>query len=338
MKSISNQQRLFLVESEQLLEIARDIQLKSAAFKGSMKWLKSGEHEYLIRLADHRGNGKSLGRKSPQTEAIYQQFQMGKAALKARIASARDQLSLQSKLNRAAGMGRLPSAVAKILSLAHSKLNSDNFTVIGTHALFAYETLSGVFFKQELLASGDVDLMFDPRKKLSLISTKLNGSGLLGLLKEVDKTYSIMSGSNFRAVNSNGFIVDLIIPIQDIRRPSISLAPDDLIASEVFGLDWLCNAPSVNTFAIAEMGMPIPMKVPDPRAFAIHKTWLSKREDRSPVKKPRDFEQAAMVTQALLQYLPNYALSSKELMYLPKVVVETYQDEMNLNLFPSIDL
>jgi len=34
---------------------------------------------------------------------------------------------------------------------------------------------------------------------------------------------------------------------------------------------------------------------PDPRAFAMHKYWLSERYDRNPQKKNRDLEQAIAV-------------------------------------------
>jgi hypothetical protein len=36
---------------------------------------------------------------------------------------------------------------------------------------------------------------------------------------------------------------------------------------------------------IAQDGMPAPIVSPDPRAFAIHKMWLSKQDDRDPAKK-----------------------------------------------------
>jgi transposase InsO family protein len=43
---------------------------------------------------------------------------------------------------------------------------------------------------------------------------------------------------------------------------------------------------------IDEDGWPVPIKVPDPRAFALHKAWLSTLTTREPVKKQRDLAQA----------------------------------------------
>jgi hypothetical protein len=42
--------------------------------------------------------------------------------------------------------------------------------VIGTQALYAYEAAGGAHFLLELLASGDVDLLYDARKKLVVVS------------------------------------------------------------------------------------------------------------------------------------------------------------------------
>ena len=43
-----------------------------------MKWVRAADHEYLVRLRDARGNGKSLVRRSPETERIYAAFTAGK--------------------------------------------------------------------------------------------------------------------------------------------------------------------------------------------------------------------------------------------------------------------
>jgi hypothetical protein len=44
--------------------------------------------------------------------------------------------------------------------------------------------------------------------------------------------------------------------------------------------------------AIDEKGYPLRLVVIDPRAFELHKAWVSEREDREPLKAVRDLEQA----------------------------------------------
>ena len=296
---MGNQQRLFLTESVQLLESWRHSRDTANGFRGGMKWLKSGGHEYLVRLVDTRGNGKSLGRRGQETEAIYASFTKGRADAYARHSALTKRLEDQSRLNRAVGLGRVPRAVADVLMALDERHATLDFRVVGTHALFAYEAMAGVFCTQELLASGDVDLLYDPRKKLSLVSSKLDSRGFLGLLQSVDRTYAPIRVGGFRAVNNDGFMVDLIAPAQDLQGRQITFASGDLVASEVPGLQWLCNAPAVQATAISESGNPLLINAPDPRAFMIHKAWLSTRDDRDPVKKPRDMDQARMMLDML---------------------------------------
>jgi hypothetical protein len=63
------------------------------------------------------------------------------------------------------------------------------------------------------------------------------------------------------------------------------------------------------------------MVVPDPRAFALHKLWLSRQTDREPIKRRRDREQAIAVCRLVLQYLPHLRFQPEELRMFPKSVV-----------------
>jgi hypothetical protein len=68
--------------------------------------------------------------------------------------------------------------------------------------------------------------------------------------------------------------------------------------------------------------MPAPMIVPDPRAFALHKFWLSSPDDREPVKKQRDREQAMAVGKLIAEHLPQYRFNISELRMFPLEVVQ----------------
>ena len=138
--------------------------------------------------------------------------------------------------------------------------------------MYAYEASAGSHFLLELLASGDVDLLYDARRKKIVVSEKLDGNGLLGLLKKADKTFECVRENGYRAANA--------------------------------GLQWLLNSPKLDTVAIDEDGWPVPMRVPDPRAFALHKAWLSGLPTREPLKKPRDLDQARAVAQLVQDQMP----------------------------------
>ena len=101
-------------------------------------------------------------------------------------------------------------------------------------------------------------------------------------------------------------MVDLVIAPQGMNAPEgVTFAKADLVATEVPGLQWLLNSPKLDTVAIDEDGWPVPMRVPDPRAFALHKAWLSEQTSREPLKKPRDLAQAKALAKVVTEQLPH---------------------------------
>jgi len=304
-KPLSNQQRLHLVNAEQLYENYRAALEHSKSYRHGMRWKRMREVDYLFRGADRLGGGKLLGRRSRESERILQAFQEGKASAAGRLDAIERQLDEQARLNRALRLGRVPRVVSRILREIDAAGMLASFTVLGTQAMYAYEAAAGVQFLLELLASGDVDLLYDTRKAITLASRKLDGAGLLGLLKKADRSFECVRKRGFRAANAGQFMVDLIVPPRSMRDATpITFGPDDLVASEVPGLQWLINVPKLSACAIDEDGWPAPFRVPDPRAFALHKAWLANQPDREPVKKPRDLAQAKAVASMVAELMP----------------------------------
>ena len=325
MTPLNEQQRLFLVESSQLYAPWAQARLHLGSYKYGMKWLTSKGRDYLYRVVDASGNARSLGPRNPETEALYKSFTEGWSRAKERFSGLNERLVLQARLNKAVNLGRLPVVVSEILQAVDLSKARDDFRVVGTHAIFAYESMAGVHLRMELLASGDVDLLYDPRKKLALVAKHLDGNGLLGLLRKVDSSFDVFDQEPFRAVNKKGFMVDLIIPHRDMRcAEKVAFAEGDLEAIEIPNLHWLANAPCVDSVVISSNGMPVRVKVPDPRAFAVHKSWLSQQIDRDPVKKPRDLAQSKMVFDLLQDYLPTYPLDARDMRYFPKDILGKY--------------
>jgi len=91
--------------------------------------------------------------------------------------------------------------------------------------------------------------------------------------------------------------------MRDRSKPALTDLPEDLQGAAIFGLGWLINSPKMDVIAIDERGYPVRMVVIDPRAFALHKAWISGREDREPVKAKRDFEQAQAAAVIATRYL-----------------------------------
>lgn len=276
-----------------------------------MRWKSVRGTEYLFRDKDRRGNGKSLGPRSPETEAVLAAFTARRAATHERLELIVEKIREQARLNKALRLNRVPRVVARVLRELDRAGLHDSLTVIDTQALYAYEAVAGSHFLLELLASGDVDLLYDARQKLTVVSDKLNGEGLLGLLKKADKTFECVRENGYRAANAGQFMVDLVIAPRGMQASeNITFSMADLVATEVPGLQWLLNAPKLDAVAVDEDGWPVPMRVPDPRTFALHKAWLSGLPEREPLKKPRDLEQARSVAKLVVDEMPQLSFEA----------------------------
>jgi hypothetical protein len=68
---------------------------------------------------------------------------------------------------------------------------------------------------------------------------------------------------------------------------------------------------------IDERGYPLTYPCPDPRAFALHKLWLSRRADRDVAKRIRDEQQARTVAELIAKRMPHLSFESSDLQALP---------------------
>ncbi len=271
-----------------------------------MRWKRLRDVEYLFRGSDREGRGRLLGRRSAETERTLEAFLARKVAAEARLSAVREQMDEQARLNVALRLARVPRVVGRILREIDRAGLLDSFTVLGPQALYGYEAAGGLQFLLELLASGDVDLLYDTRKSVAVVAGRMSGEGLLGLLKKADRSFECVRKRGFRAANAGQFMVDLIVPPRSMRDSQpVTFGDDDLVAAEVPGLQWLLNAPKLETFAIDETGWPAPFRIPDPRAFALHKAWLASQPDREPLKRPRDIGQARAVARMVVEHMPH---------------------------------
>ena len=158
MKALSNQQRLHQVNAAQLYENYRSAQSHAASYTYGLRWKTVRGAEYLFKDRDRRGNGKSFGPRSTQTEELLAVFSAGRQATQERLSLITEKIQEQARLNKALRLNRVPRVVARVLRELDRAGLHDSFTVIGTQALYAYEAEGGAHFLLELLASGDVDL------------------------------------------------------------------------------------------------------------------------------------------------------------------------------------
>ncbi|CAH0143378.1 GSU2403 family nucleotidyltransferase fold protein [Roseomonas sp. CECT 9278] len=324
------------VDCRQVFEALRAAEGElSRRFAGSMAWRTIHGKDYLYR---RRGKvEKSLGPRSAETEAMETAFRAGRARADDLAQGLRERLERMAPVNVALRLGRVPNVVARVLRrLDEQGLLGPRIAVVGTNALFVYEAAAGVQFGSGLLATVDVDLALDARRSLTL-AAELRPEGLLGLLRKVDRSFSIRRDGDFRAVNRDGFMVDLITAApRDLRRRAprarLGTAAEDLEAVEIGKLQWLVEAPRFASVAIAESGLPVRMVAADPRFFAAHKLWLAEREDREPEKRGRDRLQGEAVAGLLAGALSNLPVDDASLSQLPAALAVGLREAMMARL------
>ena len=325
--TISNAQAKAVIDSEQIFAAYRDLSSQWVDYEGGIHWKKISGKEYLYRTSDRKGNGRSMGVKSPATESIFLTFSSRKEVLSSRLKDLRSRLELQSKLNVVYRAGHAQNQVADICEqLDRAQLFGQNLMVIGTNALYAYEAMAGVRFQSDILATVDIDLLWNHTSRLRIATTKaMDKEGLLGLLRKADKSYEIVKTQPFRAVSKSGYMVDLI---RQMPSPPWASEPDrffdqDMVATDIWNMKWLLGAPKIDQPVIAGDGRIFMMTVPDPRAFVMFKLWLSQSDERDPLKKQRDAAQAIALIDVIEQKLPHLNANWKAIKSFPLDVVDS---------------
>lgn len=136
------------VDAKTVFEAWETAHKAASTVRGGMYWRRTGQTEYLIRTS-RSNTQKSLGPRTAETEAVYNKFFEMKNSAEARQSSLRQTLNRHQKLNRVLHVGRAPVIVVGILNVLATAGLSEHFTVVGTHALYAFETAAGVRIRLE---------------------------------------------------------------------------------------------------------------------------------------------------------------------------------------------
>lgn len=318
-----NQAKAF-IDAEQLYRAHQDTREKMRPYKGGMHWKTISGQQYLYRTLDSKGTAKSLGARSEATEALHLQFHQRRGELEQRLAAQQQRLDEQRRMLKALRVGSAPRVMAEVCrALCDHDLMGKNVLIIGTNALYAYEALAGVRLQGDVTATQDMDVLFKHQTRLTAVAREIGPDGLMGVLKAVDKTFEISTTQAFRAINADGYMVDLI---RQMPKPPWKSAPHNLgkddafVATDIANMDWMLSSPSIRQFAVADNGLPFELAVPDPRAFMLFKRWLSQQPDREPIKRTRDAAQAHVVSQLLQERLPQFHMASHSLKAFPKAI------------------
>jgi hypothetical protein len=275
--------------------------------RGGMYWRRTRGTEYLVRTSTSNSQ-KSLGARTPETEAIYSRFIQRKTAAETRLSSLRQALVQHQKLNRVLHVGRTPVIVVNILNRLAIAGLTEYFTVVGTHALYAFEAAAGVrIADSSAMETRDVDLLWDSRKRLQFITQMPVHGSMVKLLQKVDPTFVVRQNQRYTATNNDGFEVDILrreAKEGDTHPIRLSDDEDDFWVVQARNADFLVNAPRFSSVLVATSGHMARMNTISPVAFAEFKRWLARQPERDPLKRSRDLRQAELVEKLVAEYFP----------------------------------
>ena len=269
---------------------------------GGMYFKRQGDYEYLVRTSpDNRQ--QRVGARSRETEAIHASFTAEKARSESRLKSLRQALREAERLNKALKVGRVPTIVVDLLHVLHDAGLADHFRVVGTHALYAYETAAGVRITPGARATQDVDLLWDARKRVRFLADMARlDTSLLDVLRRADASFERKEGQLETAINARGFEVDFMRrqPEDDDPHPfRFSDDEGDLWPVQARRAALLTNTPVFEQVVVGNTGSMAVMRTVDPRTFVEFKRWMAKQRTRPAPRRQRDARQADIV-QALL--------------------------------------
>ena len=269
------------IDARQTFLAWREARAEALQVRGGLYW--HSQSDSLIRTSA-RGAEKSLGKRSEETTKIYQNFIARKARSTERVQALKTQVRSHERVNKALYVGRVEPLVTELINRMEKAEVAASFHVVGTHALYAYEAAAGVHMDAGMVATRDIDLLWDVRTRMRFWSQMERlDTTFLALLRKVDKTFSLREGQHYTAVNDEGFEVDIL------RRMAEQDDPHPI----------KLDRPSFEAVIVDRNGGMAMMRTIAPQVFVSFKKWLSGQSNREPFKRQRDAAQALAVQQLI---------------------------------------
>jgi hypothetical protein len=319
----NTEQRRNLQNLLQFYETWKEVSSELGQLPGGMYWRVINSREYLYKYVTNAGikQSTSIGPKTPETEAIAEDFLQKKRDLQERLEAIEGRIKVLAPIMRVLNLPAIDETAGKILrALDQVSYLGKNVLVIGTYAMTAYETTAETRFAEGFDATEDLDftIVVDPANPTDSDFPRR----LLLTLKEVDKSFLISHSSPKTAVNKAGYRVDLLISndLAPTMQRAMPWKPEPLD-----GQEWLRLGTPVQQVLIDFTGWPVLVTAPDPRYFALHKLWLSKRPKRiREGKAAKDLAQGRMLLNAIREFVPHYPVNDEFVASLPNALRDVF--------------
>lgn len=252
------------------------------------------------------GSQTSLGRHTAELEGIFQRFMERKANIEERLTRLKAAATQHQRSNRALRVGRAPRLLIDTLNRLEKAGLGAHFCVVGTNALYAYESACGVRVQDNATATQDIDLLLDTRKYLSFVTTMDTlDTSLLSVFKKVDKTFELREDQRYTAVNAEGFEIDVVRRAAKDSDPHPlreSNCEEDFWAVQISTCSNLLDGGYFEQAVVGTSGHMTMVRAPAPASFVRVKQKLSAVRNRDPLKAHKDALEAAIVSQLIQHY------------------------------------
>ncbi|MEP9385748.1 GSU2403 family nucleotidyltransferase fold protein [Mesorhizobium sp. KR9-304] len=199
---------------------------------------------------------------------------------------------------KSAGIPSPSDALGAVLDACADAGLHRHAVLVGTAAYQCYSAIIGVTLPGSSMMTKDADLA-----TASLAISGIEASDTMEIiLRRADPTFAAVPGldpqslpSHFRS--DNGFVVDLLTP--QLRRTDPNPLPLKNLqagATPLQHLRWLIDTPIP---AVALFGSGVPVAVPAPARFAIHKLIVAQKRTHDRPKRGKDLRQAHALIEAL---------------------------------------
>jgi len=262
--------------------------LKQRTQSGSRYWVREHIRVDGAKVDEYLGPVAALPQKAVAT-------------LRAEIELARSLASASAAL-RLAGYQRLERKPAAVLAVFFNhRLHEAGLVLVGSHAYGSLLNELGV--RAPGYRTQDLDLA---RAQLSLalpavasFAALLDESGLRFV--PVPGMPSSRPSGSFKLPGADAMLVDLLVPGKEPGKvvPVKELATH---AQSVPLLEFLVEAP-IESVALSPNQI-VPVRVPAPERFLLHKLYSSQSRRASPGKAAKDLEQAAVLAAAVEETMP----------------------------------
>lgn len=296
----TDEQLRTIVNLEQHYEVWSEADRALSRLPYGFKWKSVNGRKYLYEMYDRKGNGKSLGLRSEETERLYCNYWAKKEEFIERRNRSSMTLDQTCRVYRALRLPLLSVDAAQLLRKAdQQRLLGTHLMVVGADAMIAYA----------LEMRGGIGSAFDRTDTLDLavLEKEPNSRSTLvwSLLKAVDRTYTVNPKASFQARNAKGYTVELA------AAPSQAVVQTDKpIPVQKPEQEWLLPGKRISRVAVARDGSPARVVATDPRWYALHSLRLADHGEDAPEEvRSKHRRRGEALLAGIPRLLPTHSLS-----------------------------